>query len=57
MLCCCNALFIHNWVGEVDIFLIHAFFRQTYRFAETLEMHNFPFPQETDYIVNIRVVR
>ena len=50
-------LFVESRIGEVDVFLIHALLGQSDCFTETLEVHDFPLTQETDHIVDIRVVR
>ena len=44
-------------VDEIDIFLVQAAFDQLNGLAEALKMHNFPFSQEADHVVYIRVVR
>ena len=51
------------WVLQVDcrihvvhVFLIQFFPKQLDRLTEPLKMDNFPFPQELDYIVHIRVI-
>ena len=49
-------LHIHSGVHEIYVFLIQFFPQQLDGFTEPLEMHNFPFPQEFDDIVHIRVV-
>ena len=41
----------------VYILLVQLFPEQLHRFAEPLEMHHLPFPEELDHIVHIRVIR
>ena len=43
-------------VDGVDIFLIHPLRSQTQGFAEALEMDHLAFPEETDDVVDIRIV-
>lgn len=50
------ALHIHCGIHIVHILLIQLFAQQLYGFAEPLEMHDLPFPQELDHIIHIRVV-
>ena len=44
-------------VGKVEISSIHLFLAQPQTFAKALEVDNFPFTKETDYIIDIRVIR
>ena len=50
-------LHVKRRVHAVNIFLIDFFTEQLNRFTKTLEMDDLSFPEEFDYIVNIRVVR
>ena len=47
---------IKSRVHKIHIFLIQFFTKQLNRFAETLEMDDFPFPQELDHIIYIRII-
>ena len=49
-------LFVKRGIGEVHIFLVHALLGQGDCLAETLEMDNFALAQETDDVVDIRVI-
>ncbi len=49
-------LHIESWVHAVYIFLIQLFPQELAGFSKTLEMHNFPLPEEFDHIIHIRVV-
>lgn len=48
--------FVEGWVGEINIFLVHAFLCQGNRFAEALEVDDFPLPQEADDVVYVWVI-
>ena len=50
------SLHIKGRVGGVDIALIQFFPEQLGRFSEALEVDDFPFPQELDHVVHIRVI-
>lgn len=43
-------------VIEVDIFRVHFFFTELQAFAEPLEVHDLPFPEEADRVVHVRIV-
>lgn len=47
---------VEGGVGEVDVFLIHAFLGQGDGFAEALEVDDLPFTQEADDVVDVRIV-
>ena len=47
---------VKSWVHSIYILLIQFFAKKLYRFAKTLEMNDFPFSQEFDHIVYIRVI-
>lgn len=49
-------LYINRWIHIVYIPLIQLFPQPLQALAEALEMNDFPFPQEADHIVDIRVV-
>ena len=43
-------------VHIIHILLVQLFTQQLHRFAEALEVYNFPFTEELDHIVHIRIV-
>ena len=54
----------HGFLLQIDsrIHIIHVLLvqflpQQLHCLTETLEMNDFPFPQELDYIVHIRIIR
>ena len=49
-------LYINGRIHIVHILLVQFIPEKLNRFTETLEMDNFPFPEEFDDIVHIRVV-
>lgn len=48
--------FIKGRVVKIDIFCIHLFLAQPHTFTEALEVHNFALSQESDYVIDIRIV-
>lgn len=48
---------IKSGVHKVHIFLIQLLPQQFHGLTESLEMDNFPLPEEPDYIVDIGIVR
>ena len=50
-------LHIECRIHGVDILLVELLAQQFYRFTKTLEMHHFAFTQETDHIIDIRIIR
>ncbi len=46
---------IKFWIKCVEVFGIQMFFHGIQPFAETLEMYNLAFSQETDWITDLRV--
>ena len=50
------SLHIHRRIHTVHILLIQLLSKQLYSFAKPLEMHDFPFTKELDYIIHIRIV-
>ena len=51
-----ECLQIDSWIHIIHIFLIQLFPKKLNGFTKTLEMHDFPFPQEFDHIVYIRII-
>ena len=49
-------LFIERRVCKVNIPLIHFFLGQSNGFAETLEVHDLPLPQEADDVGNVGII-
>lgn len=49
-------LFVKCGIHIIDVFLIHFVFCETQTLAESLEVNDFPRPQELDGIIDIRVV-
>ena len=47
---------VNRWVHIVDITLIQFLTKVLNRFTEALEMDNFPFPEEANDIVDIRII-
>ena len=50
-------LHIERGIHIVNILLIQFFPEQLHGFSETLEMHDFPLPQELDHIIDIGIIR
>ena len=44
-------------IHEIHIFLIQLLPQQLDRLAKSLEVYNFPFPKEFDYVIHIRIIR
>lgn len=47
---------IKRRIHKVNIFLIQLFTKQLNRFAKSLEVNDFTFPQEFNHIIDIRIV-
>lgn len=44
-------------IHEIYILLIQFFPQQLHSLSEALEVYDFPFPQELDHVVHIRIIR
>ena len=47
---------IKGRIHKVHILLVQLLPQQLHRLTEALEVNNFPFPQELDHVVHIRIV-
>lgn len=54
--CVSCLLTVEGRVGEIDIFLVHLFLGQTNGLAEALEMDDLALSEETNHIIDIRIV-
>lgn len=51
-----SSLLVEGGVGKIDIFLVHAFFGSIDSLTKSLEVDDFPLPQESNDIVDIGVI-
>ena len=53
----CYCLHVKCRIHKVNIFLIQLFPQKLNCFAKALEMNDFPFPEELNHIIHIRIIR
>ena len=49
-------LHVDGWVHKVDILPVQLFAKQFNGFTKSLKMNDLPFPEETDNIIDVRIV-
>lgn len=48
---------VESRVHKIDVFMIQFLTQKLDRLAKALEVDNFPFPQEFDNVIHVRIVR